>query len=258
MHHYAKRFAQNRQHRATSVAADTCVFASPSEARGARVRAVSGGLQRRSVNVRVARYGVARARSASVRRYATASVMSRAAPLAASVATCCSPSASMRAASVAAVSRRSQAGPRPFRCHRVGFADEHGRGLEIPEPAQRDTSRVEGRKHGGETTELEVLFGGVDAGAEGCSPFTAPARDHSFVVVRGRDGHVVTDPGADLDGLVAEGERAFGVLDREQHREPREAQRERSVDTGGAGDAHRFVSRRGRGVERRWWPRARS
>ena len=115
-----------------------------------------------------------------------------------------------------------------------------------------DRSRVAGPVHGGEKTELEVLFGGVDAGPEGGSPFATPGRDHLLCTrVAGATAHAVADPGADLDGFVEQGERAFGLLDREHDREDREAERERGVDAGGAGDAHRFVDGRDRGVERR-------
>ena len=101
-------------------------------------------------------------------------------------------------------------------------------------------------------TEFERLFGGVDGPLEGCSPVTTSSRDPRFDPHRVRDAQAVTDPGADLDGFVEQGERAFGLLVREPGREDREGEGERGVDAGGTGDAHRFVNGRDRGVERRF------
>lgn len=54
-----------------------------------------------------------------------------------------------------------------------------------------------------ESTDLEVLVGGVDDCPEGCSPVPAPGRDMTFLVDRGCDAHAVADPGADLGRFVA-------------------------------------------------------
>ena len=140
--------------------------------------------------------------------------MSRAAPRAASVATCCSPRASRRAASVAASISRVVSESPSFR-HRVGLPEEDGRGLARPERAQRDTSRVEGPTRDSMITEFERLFGSVDGPLEGCSPVTTSSRDPRFDLRRVRDAQAVADPGADLDGFVEQGERAFGLLERE-------------------------------------------
>ena len=62
----------------------------------------------------------------------------------------------------------------------------------------------------------------------------------------------VTDPGADLDGFVEQGERALRLLEREPAREVFEGDHEHVVDAGGTGDAHRFFGGRDCGVERRF------
>ena len=78
------------------------------------------------------------------------------------------------------------------------------------------------------------------------------SRDLRFGCHRVRDALPVTDPGADLDGFVEQGERALRLLEREPGREVLEGDRERAVDAGGTGDAHRFFSGRDCGVERRF------
>ena len=100
---------------------------------------------------------------------------------------------------------------RPLPCrHRVGLPEDDGRGLIRPELAQRDTSPVEGPTRG-RKIQFEVLFGGVDARAEGCPPVATTGREPSFVPRRQRDAHAIADSGADLNGFVEEGERAFAT-----------------------------------------------
>ena len=101
--------------------------------------------------------------------------------------------------------------PVPIVPDRVGLPEDDGRGLVRPERAQRDTSRVEGPTHESMITEFERLFGGVDGRLEGCSPVTTSSRDPRFDPHRVRDALAVADAGADLDGFVEQGERAFAT-----------------------------------------------
>src|SRR5262249_38352857 len=101
-------------------------------------------------------------------------------------------------------------------------------------------------------TEFQRLFDGVDGDSEGCWPVTTSGRDPGFDPHRVRDAWADADAGGDLDGFVEQGERALRFLEREPGREHWKAVDERGVDAGGTGDAHRFVSGRDRGVERRF------
>ena len=131
--------------------------------------------------------------------------------------------------------------------HRVRLPDEHGRGLEQSELPKRDPSQV-AEPDVCQSTELEVLVGGVDDCPECCSPFPAAARDMTFLVGRVCDAPAVADPGADLGRFVEQGERSLGLLVRQPGREEREGEGERAVDAGGTGNTYRFVNGRDRGV----------
>jgi hypothetical protein len=154
----------------------------------------------------------------------------------------------MRAASVVVSIFEEPIRADSFGHRRVRSADEHGRRLEVAQLAQRNPTQAAGEDVC-KIAELEVAFGGVDACAERGSPFPAPSGDVSFAACRGGDGHGVTDPDGGLDGLIEQGERTFGLLEREPPREEPEAETERGVDAGGARDADSFFDGGDRGVE---------